>query len=302
MTAEVIPFSKARLETESANSNIRFFGGQRTPRYIDCGDERELTPACSNTRTEIPARHFGAASGLAIVTLNAIIMQNENGAALARQWLYEYENGLASLASLISTLAAKKLEVEVAQHSSDGIEQSGLSLRPDIDQDIGCAYNAMLGVVLDNAQSTGNFDTVRKIAEIDQSEGLLEDTGEARESYGQLFDITGGRSAKVSRSDIVGATRNRRRITPIAMVSGEHVRSEDASVVIDLAGFKARANGRDYFHSAVIPETILPEILPEFHLEERALRASSVLSAVATQEALGVQTTQVIPGSYAQAA
>ena len=90
-------FPEQTLKQRITNGEMRHYTQEYPPMYVDCADERPLTQSHQLKRWEAPARHFGAATGVAAVYLAATIASNGHGRA--RNLINRYSNGLAGLAA-----------------------------------------------------------------------------------------------------------------------------------------------------------------------------------------------------------
>lgn len=299
MPAQVLEFPRAEFAEALLDDQMRAFGPERMPKEIDCGDDRILTHDCAMERTGIPARHFGGATGLGNTAMGAVLIQYENGEELVRRWLSEYPNGVADLSADIADRALL-LGIKIHQHSSDGVEGHSRIIVPDISSPLGCAYNALFGLVTAKSADSAVMDRVAQIANINGEPDMAGEADLARRAFGVLLPLIGGERASITRDALLKARESRGNRPPIAVVHGEHCPSDQASVVYDLAGYKANPDGKRYFHSIRLPELLLPQLLPEFSFDTKAIRAASLVTGVATQTALGVERSEVIPAGFSR--
>ena len=271
-------------------------------KYIDCGDDRELTQHFQDNRGDVtPGRLFGSASGLALTAVTSLVMSH--GETAVRRIIGQYgPEAIVRLGVDISDAAHKKWGIDATQHSAEGAEQCFDGLAPDTHTNpLGCAFNAVLGTVATlgaDIEATG--PQIRTIHDITDTQDQLRDSREAQESLGIVAGMLGGKEAGISRAQIIRATSGPQH-TPITIVAGSHAPGNETSVVLDLAGFRAKPSAEDptYHHTPRINSLILPDSLPEFNFDTRALEAASLVLGVATQRGLGVERMDIIPQSLA---
>lgn len=285
-------FEPEVIDTRLQENFLQPFSEDCLPKYIDCGDERELTEIHQSQRDDLPARFFGAASGLAVVALNTVVLSSDTGASDVRKWLGQYEHGLADVAADLSNALYENYGISAHQHSCNTKEPDDEDISTESEEDLGCAFNAKLGIVLGQSERVQDVAGYVVSEHLGQSRASVNSTAEA---IAVVNNILGGPDAKVSRRALVNVIQDPARSTPTALVQGQHYPADKAEVVLDLSGFKAKAFGKEFHHSVTLPELILPKAFPEFGFDDsELLRISSTIIGLSTQSALGVETTRII--------
>ncbi len=273
--------------------------------HIYCGDDREPTQPYQMSHGEmVPGRYFGGASGLAVATLTSLVMMH--GEAPVRRILRDYGvNAFVDLAADIAHGAYSSQGTSVHQHSAEGAEDHPENLaHPEHPNELGCKFNAALGAVMfigSDVKIIGD-----QLDEVHELTGTFQDRRDsqiAQESIGVVMDLLGGSDVAVQRGHLAHVMSRGNRHTPFVMLAGHHANPHETSVVLDMAGYKAKPTNDDptYHHTPAIAAKLLPESLPEFRFDERCLRASGIVIGLATQRGLGVPKMHVIPQEFATA-
>lgn len=294
MSREVQEYPIAELHNGIETGEIAPYTPEDLPKYVDCGDKRPLTAECEAKRTDISARYFGSACGLALVAANAYGMQSDRPYRDVRDLIAEHEEGVIGIAAEISGIAFKELGVRVYLHSADNVEEHPRSIKDDCDQDVGCALMAKSGMVIANAGNQTTEETAHEVAEFEQTD-VKDDVNSAINNTRALLPAIGGEDSKIRRESLLSILRDKRRKTPLAILKGHTHITDETSVNLDLSGYKVAADGKNYVHSVPLAEHILPVVLPGLKLDKRALRASSLVLGVATWQTLGVKRLNTIP-------
>lgn len=293
MSFEIAELTSAEIESRVKDGSFASYSEEGLPAYIDCGDKRPLTAECLAKRSDISARYFGGGCGLALVAMNSVGMQSDTPYRASSELLDEYEDGLVGLAADISDRSYEKYGTRVYLHSADNVEGHPRSIKDNCADDVGCALMAKSGIVISNAASTATFSSAREVGEYDGS-SLDENLEEASINANIMLAALGGEDFKIQRTRLLSVLRKPLK-TPFAMLKGEPHIDDSTGTFIDLKGYKIAADNKNYAHSVPLAEEILPSVLPGLDLDPRALKASSLLLAVATHQTLGVKTAKVIP-------
>lgn len=290
---------------------VPLYGG-RGLRLVDCGDDRGPTAASLAARRRrfdgdvMPARYFGAASGLALATLATIALQNGEGAV--RQYMDGVSPaGFLGVATALSDRTFGRFGIDLNQHSDDTREKNPLTLGDPstCTEPLGCKFNAALGAVLLGANQPFQVAEARAVASEGGIDLPITEAAEGITIMQGLIPITFG----IDRPTLHAVHANTGRHTPLVILEGQHAPNHQAQLVVDLAGYRFDANTHNgaglnrYAHTPRVASELLPKLVDDFTLDPRLLQAVGLLLGQSTRLALsGTETPtalgiEVIPAT-----
>lgn len=306
MGAKIYEYPVERLEQQLEAGTAAPYSAEHLPSYGDCSDIGELNQSELEMRTTpLAVRYFGGPIGMAETVLNTVIMQEERGNAYVKEWLNQHEHGVAELATQISEGAHRIFGMTLSTHSSVEHERSH-TFDVHTNQDkphLDCTLTqniAKIANLAEHREARGIIHEIAKVGDLDASPRHI-DYG--LKSYGRLArlleqkesDTTVNRNAL---RDVIG-NKDDVRFLPVALLRRQRTKPADSTLVVDIAGYQMTADSKTIVDSLPIAELILPQILPEFRLDETALRISALGLSGGTRQAMGMKNIAVIPPSSA---
>ncbi len=288
-------------------------------KVIDCGDFRHLTDGAAQEREEkygpgiVPARFYGAASGIVMAGLIAVGAQN--GEAAVKEILGDKrpEEAFMRLAAKLAHVGLSQNGLVFNQHSAASNEGNPLSIAPSSEKltsPLGCKFNAYLGVILGKTDETISVTEARVIRSLTGMTVLpLEDAAQGAAIVREFLP----ENASVTRSML-----NQFRIEPAKSVPTTLLEDSDIEIsriaqVIDLHGYRSDAKAHmgagipRFHHTPAIAR--LAAIMQEFSfVDRRLLNASALILGTTTRLVLSgadspyALRTEVIPPEYRRAA
>lgn len=280
---------------------------------IDCGDHRPLTIESAQQRQEqfgrevVPARYFGGAYGLALTTIAVLATQADEREIKGFLGGINAES-FTDFAADLTNRAKLFKNIEVNQHSAAANEGNPLHIADDHrsrESPLGCALAHNIGRILHKASEPIALQDSLAIS----SECGLDLPVEALSAGANVLAKHVPKTLSMHRGALHHAITKSEHYTPIAILedSAASKNSDELAVVIDLASYRSKPGVSRYHHTPDIASKHLPELFPEFELDEQLVAASGLLIGAATRAVLSGEETphalplEVIPSEYAAA-
>lgn len=276
-------------------------------RLVDCGDRRAITSELQEQRLGAfgpditPGRYFGGRDGLVVTALVAA------AANVSPDFITTFteQHGAEKLADLSADLANraeknfdKRGSLIIHGHSSTAAEGHKLDIDFTKPNHLGydCAFAMHLGTV---ARIAAQEEIAKEALYISNEFALDLPIREVHESI-TLFAEKIPEEFKIHRGAMIHASHKVSR-APMAVLNDFEEPNGEVKIIYDLGAYRSDAGKNNaaglprYHHTINIASERLPELMPEFSLDEWTVAAASLLVGVATRHAIGKLKGHQVP-------
>lgn len=294
--------------------------------FVDCGDERPLTPESFEARLASIDNHterfdslrpeghrlFGAHVGVTLAGLVALTAQL--GEERMRSFVGNYGPDFIPKIAAEQAGRLRRLGIAANTHSDDHHERNGSSIKTGPGHEtIGCAFIANMPTVAEGMSNPRAIAIARTVLELGEQEAPAQHLTEAANAAGVFHRILIDRTnpGRVNKEAYVREWGKAEAPAPI-ILAGSHAAPQDTGVYIDFAGLHSsnprhnRMGTPHFMHTATLPTELLELASPDLRLDKQLVTAVTVLSGIATRNALDPSNRglalEVIPANYRLAA